>query len=72
MDEEGELLPGVTVTAKSPSLQGIRSVLTDRNGNFKFPLLPVGEYSLTFELSGFEKVTQTGYDVRPPGFYYQR
>ncbi|UCE22331.1 MAG: TonB-dependent receptor [Candidatus Aminicenantes bacterium] len=64
MDEEGELLPGVTVTAKSPSLQGVRSVLTDKNGNFKFPLLPVGEYSLTFELSGFEKVTQAGYDVR--------
>lgn len=64
MDEEGELLPGVTVTAKSPSLQGVRNVLTDKNGNFKFPLLPVGEYSLTFELSGFEKVTQTGYDVR--------
>lgn len=64
MEEGGELLPGVTITAKSPSLQGIRSVLTDKNGNFKFPLLPVGAYSLTFELSGFEKVTQTGYDVR--------
>ncbi len=64
MDEEGELLSGVTVTAKSPSLQGERNVLTDTNGNFKFPLLPIGVYSLTFELSGFEKVTQTGYDVR--------
>ncbi len=64
MDEEGELLPGVTVTAKSPSLQGVRIVLTDKNGNFKFPLLPIGEYSLTFEISGFEKVTQAGYDVR--------
>ena len=63
-DEEKEPLSGVKVTAKSPSLQGTRSVSTDKNGNFKLPLLPVGEYSLSFERSGFEKVTQTGYDVR--------
>ncbi|UCC40138.1 MAG: TonB-dependent receptor [Candidatus Aminicenantes bacterium] len=63
-DEEGISLPGVTVTAKSPSLQGIRNSITDENGSFLFPLLPIGKYSLTYELSGFEKVTQTGYEVR--------
>lgn len=62
-DEEGVRLPGVSITARSPSLQGIRTAVADGNGNFRFPLLPIGEYSLTFELSGFEKITQTGYDV---------
>lgn len=59
-DVEGEALPGVGITAKSPSLQGIRTALSDKNGNFRLPLLPVGEYSLTYELSGFEKLTTTG------------
>jgi len=63
-DEEGAPLPGVSITARSPSLQGKRGAVTDENGNFRFPLLPIGKYSLTFELSGFEKVTQTGYAVR--------
>jgi hypothetical protein len=63
-DATGAPLPGVVITAKSPGLQGIRTAVTDRNGDYRFPLLPIGEYSLTFELAGFERTTQTGYDVR--------
>jgi len=64
LDEEGMPLPGVTITAKSPSLQGIRTAVADEDGDFKLPLLPVGRYSLTFELPGFTKTTQSGYNVR--------
>ena len=64
LDDEGGPLPGVSVLAKSPNLQGIRGATTDVDGFFKFPLLPIGVYSLTFELSGFEKKTYTGYNVR--------
>ena len=53
---EGEALPGVGITAKSSSLQGLRTALSDKNGNFRLPLLPVGEYSLTYEIDGFEKL----------------
>jgi hypothetical protein len=63
-DEKDEALPGVSVSAKSPSLQGLRTTLSDQNGNFRFPLLPVGSYSVAFELSGFEKLEITGQDVR--------
>jgi hypothetical protein len=63
-DDTGAALPGVTITAQSPSLQGIRTAFTDANGNFRLPLLPIGEYSLTFELAGFERIIKTGYDVR--------
>jgi hypothetical protein len=59
-DVEGAALPGVGIAAKSPSLQGTRIALSDKNGNFRFPLLPVGDYSLTYELDGFEKLTTTG------------
>jgi hypothetical protein len=63
-DEKGEGLPGVAITASSPSLQGLRTAVSDRGGNFRFPLLPVGTYSVTFELPGFEKLTMTGNEVR--------
>jgi hypothetical protein len=63
-DEKGEALPGVAVTARSPYLQGLRTAVSDRSGNFLLALLPVGTYSLTFELPGFEKLTMTGSEVR--------
>jgi hypothetical protein len=63
-EEKGEALPGVSITAKSPNLQGLRTAVSDRSGNFLLALLPVGTYSLTFELPGFEKLTVSGQDVR--------
>ncbi|HOW84510.1 MAG TPA: TonB-dependent receptor [Candidatus Aminicenantes bacterium] len=63
-DEAGEALPGVSITARSPSLQGARTALSDKSGSFRLPLLPVGAYALTFELAGFEKLTMTGNSVR--------
>ena len=46
-EEKGESLPGVAVTARSPNLQGLRTAVSDRNGNFRLPLLPMGGYSLS-------------------------
>lgn len=63
-DDKGEALPGVAVTARSPHLQSLRTAVSDRGGYFRLPLLPVGTYSLTFELPGFEKLTTTGNEVR--------
>lgn len=52
-DAQGGLLPGVAVTASSPSLQGTRSAVTSKNGDYIIPFLPAGEYTLKFELAGF-------------------
>lgn len=49
-------LPGVTVTATSPSLQGERQGITTENGDYLLPLLPPGSYSVTFALQGFQDV----------------
>ena len=46
-------VPGVTVTATSPALQGPRSVVTDAQGLYSIPALPAGTYTVKFELSGF-------------------
>ncbi len=60
-DEEGNPLPGVTVTLYGPSLMGTLSYITTRGGDFRFPAVPPGsDYCLDFELSGFQKVQKTG------------
>ncbi len=53
-DAQGAVLPGVTVTATSPSLIGQRTTVTQADGTYLFPGMPSGVYKLTFELSGFK------------------
>ena len=53
-DEEGNSLPGVSVTVSSPSLMGGLSYVTTETGAFRFPSLPVGHYTVKAELSGFK------------------
>ncbi|MBK6407793.1 MAG: TonB-dependent receptor [Holophagales bacterium] len=55
---EGQGLPGVTVTVKSPSLMGSRTAVTSINGDFILPQLPAGDYTTTFTMSGFQTVTR--------------
>jgi hypothetical protein len=52
-DSSSAPLPGVTVEAKSVSLQGTRTTVSDPEGLYRLPLLPPGDYSVTFTLQGF-------------------
>lgn len=53
-DDEGVPLPGVTVTASSPSLMLPQvSTVTDTKGFFRLPQLPTGYYKIVFELDNF-------------------
>src|SRR5262245_20929217 len=51
---DGLSLPGVTVTAASPALQGQRAVTTDVNGVYFIKGLPAGTYTVSFDLSSFK------------------
>ena len=53
-DSSGGVLPGVTVTASSPNLQGTRETVTSGSGDYVLALLPPGSYSLEFMLAGFQ------------------
>ena len=55
-DAQGAVLPGVTVTATSPSLIGTQTAVSEENGTYRFPALASGTYALTFELTGFRTV----------------
>ena len=54
-----EPLPGVTVTATSPNLQGTRSSVTNGNGDYILAFLPPGDYRVRFELQGFQTIETT-------------
>jgi outer membrane receptor for ferrienterochelin and colicin len=58
-DAQGLALPGVTVTATSPNLQGPRETVTSENGDYILSLLPPGPYTVAFSLTGFEQQRRT-------------
>ena len=47
----GAALSGVTVEARSPNLPGVRTATSSANGRYQLPLLPPGQYELTFRNS---------------------
>jgi outer membrane receptor protein involved in Fe transport len=53
VDASGGVLPGATVTVSSRATGLTRSAVSDSAGLFRVPLLPVGTYDVTAELSGF-------------------
>src|SRR5688572_19271617 len=57
-DSSGAAVPGATVTAASPNLQGARTAVSSEFGDYAIPLLPPGDYSVRFELSGVQTVTR--------------
>src|SRR3954466_9557159 len=59
-DSQGAVLPGVTVTATSPSALGAQTTVTSETGNYRFPALPPGTYELSYELAGFNSLKRSG------------
>ncbi len=62
-DAQAAVLPGVTVTATSPSLLGQQATVTSDTGNYRFPGVPPGTYTLTYELVGFNTVRREGIQI---------
>ena len=52
-DTSGAVLPGATVTVAGPALITPRVAVTSETGTYRIPELPIGSYSVTFELAGF-------------------
>jgi len=60
-DENGGALPGVTVTLRGPALQVPEMTsVTDARGEYRLTPLPIGVYSLQYELSGFSSLRLEG------------
>jgi hypothetical protein len=59
-DASGAVLPGVTVTMTNTDTGTQRVVVSNENGVFRAPLLQLGRYTVSAELSGFTKFEQAG------------
>lgn len=56
-DESGAVLPGVTITASGPALQvGSLAAVSDEQGEYRIAPLPIGTYTVVYELQGFQAV----------------
>ena len=62
-DSSGAVLPGVTVTATSPALQGARTTVTSEDGGYRIPGVPPGVYRIQYELGGFGSVIRDGVTI---------
>jgi len=62
-DDTGAVLPGVTVTLTSPALIQPQSATTSEAGTYRFTLIPIGSYTVKFELPGFKIVVREGITV---------
>ncbi len=59
-DDQGGVLPGVTVTLSGPAVMGTQTATTGANGLYRFPAVNNGTYKLTFELAGFAPLVREG------------
>ncbi|GGA70265.1 hypothetical protein GCM10011507_22250 [Edaphobacter acidisoli] len=58
-DPTGAVIPGAAVTLTATATGVKRAAVSDSNGLYTFPNIPVGTYSLSVSMSGFQTYTQT-------------
>ena len=63
-DQQGQAVPGVTVTLTNTQSGEVRTLVTDANGVYNAPDLNPGRYTVAFELSGFAKVERSDITVQ--------
>ena len=63
-DATGNILPGVTVEARSPVLiEQVRTALTNGAGQYQIVELRPGTYSVTYTLTGFSTLVREGIEL---------
>jgi hypothetical protein len=63
-DPSGALVPGASVTAAQSDTHVTRTVTTNESGDYEFPALPVGRYTVSVQATGFKLARHTEIDVR--------
>jgi hypothetical protein len=59
-DPTGAVLNGTKVTATNDATGVVQDAVCNDSGDYSFPNLPVGTYSLSFDLTGFKKAVRHG------------
>jgi len=59
-DESGAVVPGAKITITNAGTNESRDVIVNDNGEYAIPPLAPGQYALTAEFAGFNKVVRSG------------
>src|SRR3989454_4140029 len=63
-DATGNILPGVTVEARSPALiEQVRTAVTNGSGQYQIVELRPGTYSVSYSLTGFSRLVREGIEL---------
>ena len=62
-DQSGASLPGVSVTAVQQATAATRTVVTGSSGEWTMSTLPIGIYTVSFELPAFKRLVRPEVDV---------
>src|SRR5262245_58522775 len=63
LDADHKAVPGATITLTDELTGYVRTAISDRDGRFATPALPVGRYTLEASLPGFAPFKQPGLRV---------
>jgi hypothetical protein len=59
-DSSGAVMPEVKITVSNPDRGFVRSVASDSAGEYTASKIPIGDYVITAESSGFQKLVRSG------------
>src|SRR5208282_6860112 len=62
-DQSGAVLAGATITLVNTALRSEYKAVSNGQGFYSFPTLPVGHYDLTIEAAGFRTQKKTNFAV---------
>ncbi len=62
-DSSGASIPGAMVTVRNTDTNLTRTQMTEQDGSYRFPELPVGHYEIRAEAAGFRTETRTGLNL---------
>ena len=62
-DSSGGSVPNTKISLTETNTGVIRTATTNESGNYIFPDVPPGLYSVTAELAGFKKITRPGIEL---------
>src|SRR5579864_5046861 len=62
-DSTGAAVAGATVTVRNVETGVSRTIVTDDAGDYRVLSLPVGQYEVRVEKTGFKAVVRTGIDL---------
>ena len=64
IDSSGAAIPNAAITAKSQETGSVYNTVSSGSGNYRFPSIQLGHYTITAKAAGFKPVVSTGVEVR--------